>query len=296
MDTDPLSETTAPRYAVESDDEEDEFNPLPHRESSSASTQLSIVFKGLPESEKPGGSLVVASGDAGRHWAKGAELGEQIGAVFVNETQVGMAFKPSWTNATVLVSEVTTSLPVWAMHDYAKTVLDHLKPVEIALLDTYSVPVYITPEPVPYYQAPVRYLRTGGSSAPNPRFQPFSPPNLLQSTTASFMSLVYVSTATSQSLSATSPPLVSATAILLPSPRIPRPRPSELQPSNVSLIYEEDEAAAEWDAGTMQEVQRAAFEVVGEQPKVEWDASKAERRGGGGKRRRGDVGEGSMYI
>ena len=42
-----------------------------------------IVGDFFPES-----SLVIASGDAGNFWAKGARLGEQVGAVMVNDVQV----------------------------------------------------------------------------------------------------------------------------------------------------------------------------------------------------------------
>lgn len=36
----------------------------------------------------PGKVLFIASGDAGKVWAKGAQLGEQKGAVLVNNIQV----------------------------------------------------------------------------------------------------------------------------------------------------------------------------------------------------------------
>lgn len=32
--------------------------------------------------------LIVVSGNAGQYWAKGSSLGEQTGAVYVNDTQV----------------------------------------------------------------------------------------------------------------------------------------------------------------------------------------------------------------
>lgn len=37
---------------------------------------------------KPGKVLFIASGNAGKTWAKGAQLGEQSGAVMVNNIQV----------------------------------------------------------------------------------------------------------------------------------------------------------------------------------------------------------------
>lgn len=69
-----------PRYAVESD-EEDEYNPL---ESASAEdkTELELKIVGEIPQGKP---LIVASGLAGRCWARGADLGEQVGGVYVNQ-------------------------------------------------------------------------------------------------------------------------------------------------------------------------------------------------------------------
>jgi hypothetical protein len=42
--------------------------------------------------------------------------------------QVGLIFKPEWTKSIVVVSEVLTRLPAWAMHHYAQATLDTLKP------------------------------------------------------------------------------------------------------------------------------------------------------------------------
>ncbi|TFY73567.1 hypothetical protein EWM64_g10445 [Hericium alpestre] len=273
MDTDPLRETSAPRYAIESDDEEDEFNPLPSRAASSALKNLNVQIKGPSESSQLGGSLLVASGDAGKIWARGADLGEQQGAVYVNEHQVGLVFKPSWLNTTVLVSEVATGLPVWAMHSYAQTVIDFFKPSNIVLLDTYPYPTYITDSQVPFHEAPVRYLRTSGKTSPS-----------------SFMSLIYVSMNTSAPLS--SPP-VQATLLLLPSPRIASLRPSELTKPNMSSMYDED---ASWASDLMQELHHTALSLIGEKPTSEWKLSKVKSQGHLSNNRSGDVGEGSMYI
>lgn len=80
----------------------------------------------------------------------------------------------------MLVSEATTRLPSWAMHSYALVVVEHLKPSRqvfilpviayasftkiilnsVALLDTYAAPAYITVNPVPHHEAPLRALRT----------------------------------------------------------------------------------------------------------------------------------------
>lgn len=164
------TDNNPPRHAIESDDE-DEFNPLQHPEDS---TELDIKLLGdIP----PQRNLVVATGDPGAFWARGADLGEQTGAVAVNGVQIGFVFNPSWTKANIIVSEGLSRLPVWAMHPYAQTIIDNLKPTRysfllftlqlllilfssVALLDEYSVPSYITSAPVPATDAPIRYLST----------------------------------------------------------------------------------------------------------------------------------------
>ncbi|THH11628.1 hypothetical protein EW146_g7979 [Bondarzewia mesenterica] len=280
MDTDPLKDTTAPRYAVESDDEEDEINPLPHG-GKPENTEFKIEFKGLPSASKLGGSLVVASGEAGKFWSKGASLGEQQGAVYVNQFQVGLLFRPSWTKATILVSEVTTSLPIWAMNQYAQAVIDYFKPTNIALLDTYPVPVYITARPVPYHEAPVRYLDTSATTPPIEGSELFAPPNLIQTTSAAFMSIIAVS---SQMASQT-PPVLKSSLVILPSPHVPRPRLPDLAKPNVSSIYDEDMS---WQAATLREVDRGIFGMFGESVGRTWEKKEKERPAA----RRGDAGEG----
>ena len=42
--------------------------------------------------------------------------------------QVGLAFRPARTKAIVVISEVLTRLPLWAMFQYALTILGTLKP------------------------------------------------------------------------------------------------------------------------------------------------------------------------
>lgn len=89
-----------PRYAVESD-EEDEYNPLSSTRDQErdhgrgpgdeATIDVKVVapdVEGLKE--KP---MIVASGQLASFWAAGAQLGEQIGAVFVNNVQVRSNFR-----------------------------------------------------------------------------------------------------------------------------------------------------------------------------------------------------------
>lgn len=84
MDFDPLADSGPSRYAVESD-EEDEYNPLAEHPKLDKQDKFRIKISGRVAQ---GTTLLAAFGDAGKYWAKGADLGEQIGAVFVNDIQV----------------------------------------------------------------------------------------------------------------------------------------------------------------------------------------------------------------
>jgi hypothetical protein len=72
---------------LESDDEEDEYNPLPHPGGDNAlPTEINVMIQGNIEKQKP---LLIVSGDAGKYWGRGCQLGEQTAAVYVNKVQVG---------------------------------------------------------------------------------------------------------------------------------------------------------------------------------------------------------------
>lgn len=85
QEIDPLADALPPRYAIESDDE-DEYNPLSTRQPADAVPIVHITIEGQFSTGHP---LVIASGPAGKFWADGANLGEQHGAIFVNKVQVG---------------------------------------------------------------------------------------------------------------------------------------------------------------------------------------------------------------
>lgn len=144
QDIDPLGDAVPPRHAVESDEEEDEFNPLSSNRKLQAAEDVDVKITGDIRNNR---ALVILTGDAGNFWSKGVVLGERKGAVMLNNVQVrsflcschveimnnaprkvGLIFHPSWTNATLLVSEATTRLPTWAMYKYAKSIIDSLKP------------------------------------------------------------------------------------------------------------------------------------------------------------------------
>ncbi|KAG6885014.1 hypothetical protein C0993_006539 [Termitomyces sp. T159_Od127] len=278
MDVDPLADTVPPRYAVESD-EEDEFNPLP-----TIVSNLDRVneVKLMPDSVPQGKNLVIVTGDVAKCWVPGANLGMQIGGVYLNKIQIGLVFSPSWAKSIVVVSEPFTRLPVWAMHQYASAILDTLKPVKVALLDMYSAPAYISEKPVPFEDAPLRYLATHSvDDITKSKAEAFAPPNILQSTSASFLSVL--STTHSQS---------RGTLILVPSPHIDPPPPRVLKPTS---SFDSDRVTFEWSETTINLAQDLVFGAIdGIAP--HWTP----HIGGGGitssTRKKSDVGEGGMYI
>ncbi|KAF5366242.1 hypothetical protein D9758_005744 [Tetrapyrgos nigripes] len=250
MDIDPLADTVPPRYAVESD-EEDEYNPLePKTAESEPVTTPEIKLAGSIPKDRP---LIFASGDAGKYWAKGIKLGEQAGSIYVNKIQVGLVFAPSWSKSTVIVSETFTRLPLNYIHDYAEFILNELKPNSVSLLDVYSSPTYISPEPIAQQDAPIRYLSTApADSTSKSTAQPFSPPNMIHSnTSAALMSLI--ASDPSQSL--------KGTLFLLPFPKIPTPPPKTLKSSDFSHLSEDE---YQWSESFMNTAQNILFAAVGE--------------------------------
>lgn len=200
--------------------------------------------------------------------------------IAVNGIQVGLAFRPEWTEATVIISEVLTRLPLWAMFHYAFTILETLKPTSVALLDTYPVATYITAAPVSFQDAPIRYLSTSSFPSIKSKAVSFSPPNLLLSTSAAFLSIL--------SMSLASP----GTVILTPSPHVPHPPPKVLSPSNFSHLSED---RFEWSHGAINTTQELLFAVIGEPPPPKWENAKGKDIPTPGQKR-GDIGEGGMYI
>ncbi|KAH0579156.1 hypothetical protein J132_03351 [Termitomyces sp. J132] len=278
MDVDPLADTVPPRYAVESDDE-DEFNPLP--------TTVSYLdhvteVKLIPDNLLQGNNLVIATGEVAKYWAHGANLGVQIGGGYVNNVQVGLVFNPSWTKSIIIVSEAFTRLPVWAMHQYASTILHALMPAKVALLDTYSAPAYISEKPVPFEDAPLRYLATYPvDHATKSKAEPFAPPNILQSTSASFLSVL--STTRSQTPGA---------LILVPSPHIDPSSPKILEPSN---FFQSDKEPFDWSEVTINMAQDLVFGAINSTA-PHWVRHTGSGGGTSSARKKNDVREGGMYI
>ncbi|KAL4063707.1 hypothetical protein V8B97DRAFT_2053957 [Scleroderma yunnanense] len=281
MDVDPLADTVPPRYAIESDDE-DEYNPQPQHPTQTPTTDIKFIGKfpsGLP--------LVFASGDAGESWARGAKLGPPQGGIYVDNEQVGILFLPLWTQAAVIVSETSMHLPLSVMNNYTTAIIDHIQPARVSVLDTYSVQGYISPKVVPLDNAPVRYLSLGDVTISDPEIELFAPPNLVQSTTASLLARLLV-----RSLPLKLTKNYDAALFLLPSPKLPLALPTTITPSPSDDIH--------WDQRIMQKVHRLLFEVIGEgenvDPWVETSDRLSKLSVAHQRRRAEEIGEGGMYI
>lgn len=280
---DPLADAAPPRHAIESDDE-DECDP-PLAPQPRPDQLYTIKFVGNFPTKSP---LLLASGTAGEVWARGTDLGQQQGSIYVGDSQVGLLFSPPWTRAAVVVSETFTRLPLSAMNRYTTAVIDRIQPTSIAILDTYSIQGYIAPKVIPWDEAPVRYLSTNVISISNPELELFAPPNLLQSTTASLVSNIFW-----KSLQSTES--YTAALFLLPSPKLPIAPPTTIRPSSFSSSGD-----IQWSKKTMQKVHQWLFEVIGETENVmQWVekiSGSSELQNENRRRAQGGIGEGGMYI
>lgn len=177
----------------------------------------------------------------------------------------------------------------------------------LAIMDIYSVHAYISQEPILPQDAPIRYLSVNSKPPAKVRSsnfyacyhifslciavqatapQLFAPPNLLQSTSASFMALAALSSAESSGT-------LAASLILLPSPRIPPPAPATLAPSSFAELGSDD---SPWSAETMQVASQALLAAAGDNATLTWESKGKSKESKASASRRGDVGDGGMYI
>jgi hypothetical protein len=193
-------------------------------------------------------------------------------------------FSPSWTDVIVLISEATVKLPTWAMHVYAETIIDSLRPSSLAFLDSYSTAEYISPEPC-LQGPPIRYLSTQNLSPKGFDAQPFMPPNLLHSTTASFLSLLGLRCSIpDQTL------VPSFAAILLPSSKTSSLFPTDFTKQKSTSI------GTEWSAAQiMCTAHDYFFCTTGEQRHMKWGSGENINQGNLFKRASGQ-GEVGVYI
>ncbi|KAL1677853.1 hypothetical protein EV122DRAFT_290846 [Schizophyllum commune] len=288
-DVDPLGDAPAPRHAIESDEEEDEYNPLGERHvTPNLGTSVRVEYSEGPL--KSGHSLAVVTGLTSVLLPLNEK--DKRGAIVVNGVTVGNLYTPEYTSVLILASETNVRLPIWAMNVYAKAILADLQPSSVNILDTYAVPSYITDTLEPSLRSsPIRYLRTPSAARKSspPSAHPFAPPNLLQSTTASFLSILNFAY-----------PNTPATAVLLPAQHIPHPAPKDLAPSTIpSTDYLATDYLDEqgWDAETLN---RAVEMTLGHEVPSEvllTAMTPKQRAALQGRRTRGaTVGEGGMYI
>ncbi|KAH9956164.1 hypothetical protein BC827DRAFT_1233173 [Russula dissimulans] len=275
MNVDFLGDTSAHRYAYESD-EEDQLNPL-SRPSVQRSPRISI--QGNTHPGKYVETVIIASGEVGKAWAQGIQLGKQHAAILVDDSMIGLVYLPSLSDAAIIVSEASGTLPTWAMRPYAEAILSIYKPKRILLLDSYPVPTYISSEQLEAHRAPVRYLSTRGKTVPSLPAVPFSPPNLIQSTSAAFTSAV-----------ALPPSQTEAILLLLPSQRTPIPRGNDV---SFSPHTSENTNGFIWSEAMMRQVHECLVVLSGVRAPVWQEGTVLLKQP---ERRRSDIGDGGMYL
>ena len=86
---------------------------------------------------------------------------------------------------------------------------------------------------------------------------------------------------------------IPGTLILLPSPHIPPPPPSDIAPINFSPPENRGQI---WNTSILQEAQNALFTSVGEKSDIIWKGGAVLYEKRSGISRKGDLGEGGMYI
>jgi hypothetical protein len=133
----------------------------------------------------------------------------------------------------------------------------------VALLDEYSVPVYI--DPVPATDAPIRSLSTRSVAS-------YAPPNLVNGTSASFLAILTIS----QSL---------GTLVLLPSPNTLKPAPRDIEWVNITHDME-------WPSAIMNQAQQMVLGAISEPTDHLWQLTEPLTETA----RRSEIGEGGMYI
>lgn len=142
-DVDPLGDAPAPRHAIESDEEEDEYNPLGERHvTPNLGTSVRVEYSEGPL--KAGQPLAVVTGltsvllplnekdKRGEIVVNGVTV--RLNTLFdlmrehLNYGKVGTLYTPEYTSVVILASETSVRLPIWAMNAYAKAILSELQP------------------------------------------------------------------------------------------------------------------------------------------------------------------------
>jgi hypothetical protein len=85
QDVDPLADAPPPHHAIESDEDEDEYNPLPSVSTLRPILTLAVNVRG----ELPSGrGLIIFSSYVAAICISQVQLGEQLGTIEVNNLQV----------------------------------------------------------------------------------------------------------------------------------------------------------------------------------------------------------------
>jgi hypothetical protein len=91
QDIDPLQDTIPPRYALESDSEDEVLYPGAAKRQTKPAPQCDVIVRWV--SASPGDSLekrtlVVGVSEPGAVWGKGLGLGDKLGDILLNEEEV----------------------------------------------------------------------------------------------------------------------------------------------------------------------------------------------------------------
>ncbi|KIJ56328.1 hypothetical protein M422DRAFT_774120 [Sphaerobolus stellatus SS14] len=279
MEVEPLQDTVPPRHQVESDESEDE-DAYPLQVGAARKTtrrqEPVVEFEWTGQQEKRE-ALVVALDDAGRQWIRGVQLGDAKGKVTVDGVKIASIYVPAFADTFVVRLEMR--LPLYVIHPVTSTLLSALHPTNVVVIDSYPLPSYISSSPSSF-NAPIRFLRTSAASQqPSlPAIEPFSPPNIIQTPAASFLSTLEFP-----------PHATPSTLLLLPSGHILPPAPPVLQGQFGPEMRDD------WETATLTKLHKAICTMLGKDS--EWKATDRQENISGFKRpRRGDIGEGGMYI
>ncbi|KZO90638.1 hypothetical protein CALVIDRAFT_542499 [Calocera viscosa TUFC12733] len=273
MDNEPLLDTHAPRYAVESDSE-DEFETL----SSSTAVNSESVQVVLPPNIKVVPKLLLASGMAGLQWSRGVTLSSPVGDILVGSSPVGTVYMVEESHAVV---HINCTIPSSICFPLAIALVSAFQPEEVVVLDSYAAPTYISDAPLSPYEAPIRILCTSEKASLSMLgTSPFRPPNLVQLLPAAMMTVLEVGG-------------TPGAAVLLPSLHVSMPLRSEPMPLD-------DLADSPWSQQVMTTANTYLTTSLGS-TQFQWTlpthghtSTKARRSA---RPIRGDVvGEGSMYI
>ncbi|KIM24898.1 hypothetical protein M408DRAFT_26685 [Serendipita vermifera MAFF 305830] len=236
LEFEPLQDTTPNRYALESDDSEDDVTLNTYPNASKQLKKPKVTYNidfvwNEDASTVSGNQTYVALGEAGLIWASGTSLDAPRAQVRLNEDSVASVYclQPNKDGVGVTVVVLQYQLPIDAMHLFASVVLSTLRPKSVVVVDEYSHPAYISSERTPPLDPPIRYLQTQKSSfKPLAATASFQTPNLLLSPSASFLSILEMEE---------KPGLL----VLLPLPHIPHPPPSTTTPLRLSVHWPESQ-------------------------------------------------------